>query len=261
MPNHSIQTRELLHFRDLVLVLLAKELKVRYKNTLLGYAWSVLNPLVFALVLFFAFKVIIKIQLENYLLFLITGLFPWQWFQNSINAANGYFLGNASLLKRVYFPRSVLVLTAVLNDMVHFLASLVVIVLLMAYYGIWPRASWLWLLPLLLGTQFMLTYGLALIVATANLFFRDLERLTTIFTMLWFYLTPVTFAATMIPERFQWTCYVNPMAGLVLCWRDLFLHGSMHWDYLGAAAGMSLLALALGMATYQWKKRRFAEIV
>jgi len=261
MPKTSLVTRDLLHARDLVLVLLVKELKVRYKNTILGYAWSILNPLLFALVLFFVFKVIIRIQVENYLLFLVTGLFPWQWFQNSINAANGYFLGNASLLKRVYFPRSVLVLTAILNDMVHFLASLAVIVAMMAYYGVWPRVSWCWLLPLLLATQFMLTFGLAMVVATANLFFRDLERLTGILTMLWFYLTPVTFAASMIPERFSWSIYINPMAGLVLCWRDVFLTGTMRWDYFGSAAGAALIALAAGLAVYQWKKWRFAEIV
>lgn len=255
------QSPNLIHARDLVAVLLAKELKVRYRNTVLGYAWSVLNPLAFAGVLFFVFKVIIRIQIENYLLFLIAALFPWQWFQNSIIAANGFFLSNASLLKRVRFPRSVLVFTAILNDMVHFLASLVVIVLIMSWHRAWPHVSWLWLVPLLLAVQFALTFGLALVVATANLFFRDLERLTGIFTMLWFYLTPVTFAEAMIPEKLKWVVYVNPMAGLVLCWRDVLLHGQLRWDYFGTASAAALLALAAGASIYQAKKWRFAEIV
>jgi lipopolysaccharide transport system permease protein len=131
----------------------------------------------------------------------------------------------------------------------------------MAYYHVAPHLSWLWLLPTLLCVQFMLTFGLALIVATANLFFRDLERLIGILTMLWFYLTPVVFAESMVPKGFKWAIYINPMAGLVLCWRDMFVSGGVHWGYLGTATGLSAAALGAGLTIYQWKKWRFAEIV
>jgi lipopolysaccharide transport system permease protein len=254
-------TRKAIHARDLVLVLLGKELKVRYKNTVLGYAWSVLNPLAFAMVLFFVFKVIIRIPVPNYPLFLVTGLFPWQWFQNSVNAANGYFLGNALLIKRVRFPRIVLVFASVSNDMVHFLASILVILALMFHYRAAPSLSWLWQLPLLLLAQFLLTFGLATMVATANLFFRDLERLTNVCTLLWFYMTPITYDPAMIPARLRYVIYANPMATMVLCWRDVFLRGQLHVQLLAPALASSAVIFALGWMVYEWKKWRFAEIV
>jgi lipopolysaccharide transport system permease protein len=260
-PVAAILNRRAIHARDLVLVLLSKELKVRYKNTVLGYAWSVLNPLAFAMVLFFVFKVIIRIQVPNYPLFLVTGLFPWQWFQNSVNAANGYFLTNASLIKRVRFPRIVLVFASVMNDMIHFLASVLVILVLMFHYGAMPSVSWLWWLPLLLLAQFLLTFGLATMVATANLFFRDLERLTSVFTLLWFYMTPITYSPSMIPHRLQYVIYVNPMATMILCWRDMFLNGHVPLSLLASALASSAVMFGLGWLVYEWKKWRFAEVV
>lgn len=249
------------HIRDLVLVLLAKELKVRYRSTFLGYFWSVLNPLAFALVLYFAFKVVMQVKIENYLLFLICGLFPWQWFANSLVGSAGYFLGNAGLIKRVFFPRSILVLTSILNEAVHFLASTIVILCFILAAGISPYLSWVWFPLLLVAVQFVLTFGVAMLIATANLFFRDLEKLINIGVTLWFYVTPVLYDAEMIPPPYRWTAYVNPMAGIVICWREMFLHGTLQWAYLGSAAGMSLVALGVGTAVFEWKKGRFAEIV
>ncbi len=255
-------SREVLaHYRDLVLVLVAKELKVRYRSTVLGYAWSLLHPLAFAAIFFVLFKVIMRIPREDYALFLVTGLFPWQWFANSIGASTGSFLHNSSLIRKVMFPRSLLVLAGVLNDMFHFLVSVPVIVLFLLYHRTVPSLAAVALLPLIVLIQLLFTHGVALALATCNLFFRDLERLAVIVTTLWFYVTPVLFPADMIPPGFGWVVYANPMAAIVGCWRGLFLDGAVPGTLLGLAAAWSLVALAVGHRIYRALHWRFAELV
>jgi len=249
------------YWRDLVWVLLIKEIRLRYKNTLLGYVWSVLNPLAFAAVFFVVFKVFVRVEMENYLLFLICGLFPWQWFQNSMVAANHHFLGNSTLIKKVSFPRQFLVLAGVLNEVFHFAASLPVIVAFLLYYGLAPSWQWIFEIPLMVLLQFAFSYGLALTVATCNLFFRDLERLVGIFTMLWLYLTPVLYSVDMIPARYHWCLYINPMAMLIENWRGVLMRGELAAVPCLVTAGYGLLALWLGQSVYRAKERRFAEIV
>src|SRR4030043_1394579 len=118
MRQHSIE-----YYKDLVLALTQKELKVKYRRSFLGYLWSVANPLALALVFFIAFKVVMRIQIENYTLFLISGLFPWQWFSNSVSSSAMAFVSNASLIKKVNFRSESLVVATVLNDMLHFILS------------------------------------------------------------------------------------------------------------------------------------------
>ncbi len=268
-----MKPKKLSYYKDLVLVLLSKEFKVRYKSTLLGYAWSLLHPLLFAAVFFLIFKLLMRVKTDvPYTLFLITALFPWQWFVNSVNAANFFFLGNSTLIKKVRFPRDFLVLAGVLSHLLHFVISIPVIVLFMLYYHYYPPAGydpsglpsvhWLWQIPLLVGVQFLITQGLALIVATLNLFFRDLERLTGILTLLWFYLTPVIYPRTLLVEAgHEWALFANPMASLIACWRDVLLHGTIRADMVAAAAGFALVSFVAGYALYRAKEWRFAEIV
>jgi lipopolysaccharide transport system permease protein len=260
-PEQVVRRSQIIYYRDLIWVLVAKELKLRYKNTVLGYVWSVLNPLVFAMVFFVMFKVIMRLSVENYALFLITGLFPWQWFSNSVTASNNFFLGNSSLIKRVKFPRYFLVLAGVLNDLIHFALSILVIVIFMLVYHKHPSLSWVLLLPFLVVVQFLLTMGIALMVSTCNLFFRDMERLTGILVMIWFYVTPVLFPLNMIPPRFQWTIFANPMGSLVICWRSLFLGVPLSPFHLAQAAAWAALIFVTGFGIYRSLEWRFAEIV
>lgn len=245
----------------MVRVLLGKELKVRYKSTVLGYAWSVAYPLAFALVFYFVFRVVARIPIENYALFLLMGLFPWQWFQNSLTSATGLFLANAPIVKKVSFPRSLIVLTGVLNDLVHFLASLPVIVVLMLWAGQRPGSAWLWQVPLLVVIQFGVTYGISLVAATANLFLRDLERLVGIAAMLWLYVTPVLYPWDMVPEAMRWTSWVNPMALVIGSWRHVFGGTPLPLGELAAAAAWAAALAVIGQRVYRRFEGRFAELV
>jgi lipopolysaccharide transport system permease protein len=252
--------KDLIYYRDLIFVLTQKEIKVRYKNTVLGYFWSITNPLLFAFVFYIAFKIILRVQMEDYALFLIAGLFPWQWFANSINASPVVLLGNASLIKKINFPRNILPFAMVLQDMIHFILSIPVIVLFMVIYGKSPALSWFYGIPLLLGIQFLMTYGLCLIVASANLFFRDIARFTDIFMTLMFYFTPIIYPETMIPIEYHWV-YFSPASALMISWRNLFLSGSLDPTSLAISFGYSLLSLTAGYMLFTRLSRRFAEVL
>jgi lipopolysaccharide transport system permease protein len=250
------------HYRDLILILTQKEVKVRYKTTILGYIWSVAHPLAFAFVFFMAFKVVMRIQMEGYAVFLITGLFPWQWFSNSVNASPMIFLRNASLIKKVNLPRNALPLATVLQDSIHFFLAIPVIVLFLFIYHKSPSFSWLYGIPVLLVIQLLMTYGLSLMIASINLFVRDLERLTVIGTTLIFYFTPIIYPATMIPERYKTlVLFANPLSSLMVSWRNLFLNGTLEFSLVAVSFAYSLVALMLGYAVYARLSWKFAEVL
>lgn len=249
------------HLIDIATVLLQKDLKVRYKSTFFGYLWSIGHPLAYALVFFVAFKVVMRIQIENYALFLISGLFPWQWLSNSMNASPAIFLSNWTIIKKINFPRNMLPFTLVLQDMVHFILSIPVIVLFLVYYGKHPSKTWIYGIPLLLIMQFSIMYGLSLLISSINLFFRDLERLTIIGLTLLFYFTPVIYPETMIPEQFRLLLLINPFAHLMVNWRNLFLDGSIQPLFLCITAIYSSLILLIGHGVYKRLSWRFAEVL
>jgi lipopolysaccharide transport system permease protein len=253
--------RKFQYYIDLILVLTQKELKVRYKNSILGYLWSVAHPLAFAVVFYVAFKVIVKIPVENYALFLICGLFPWQWFVNSVNAAPMIFLGNAPLIKKVNFPRNLIPFTLVLQDMIHFTLAIPVIILFLFFAGKTPGLMWLVGIPALIVAQLFLVYGICLMIASLNLFFRDLERLTTIFTTILFYVTPIFYPETMVPLRFQSVLKLNPLTPLVISWRNLLLEGTLEFENLALSLCYGIVFLVLGFFVYRKLSWRFAEVL
>jgi lipopolysaccharide transport system permease protein len=259
--NHIFKAYGSRYLWDLVLVLTQKEIKLRYKSSWLGYAWSIANPLAFAVLYFIAFRTIMRIDVPHYSLFLITGLFPWQWITNSLGSAPAIFLGNSSLIKRVRFPRSVLVASTVLNDGIHFLVSIPVILLFMLIYGLVPSWSLVIGIPLLALAQGAMVYGLALAIASLNLFFRDLERLTGLMLTFLFFLTPIVYSESMIPARYQSILYLNPVAPLILSWRRLFASGNLEWAAVTAAYIYAMIALALGSLIYMKLSWKFAEVV
>ncbi|MEI6609648.1 MAG: ABC transporter permease [Deltaproteobacteria bacterium] len=254
--NRSVQ-----HYLDLIIVITQKELKSKYKNNVLGYFWSIAHPLAFALVFYIAFKIVIKIPLQDYMVFLISGLFPWQWLATSVGSSPMVFLANVSIIKKVNFPRNIIPFTIVLQDMIHFVLSIPVIVLFMLIYNITP--GWIWLagIPLLLIIQFIFIYGIALAISSLNLFFRDLERLTGILITLTFYFTPIIYPETMIPAKYAKLVNLNPLTPLMVSWRNLFLHNQLDFMQLAISFAYALLFLAIGSIIYKKLSWKFAEVL
>lgn len=246
---------------DVISVLTEKELKVRYKSSFLGYLWSIANPLLFALIYYFIFKLVMRVQIPDYTVFLITGLFPWQWFASSIGNSLFSFISNAQIIKKTVFPRSIIPFCNVFMEFLHFLCTIPVIVVFLFIYDMTPSWSWLWGIPLISLAQMLLTLGLSLALSSLNLFFRDLERFIPLGIMLMFYCTPILYSSDLIPEKYHWMLNINPISEMMLAWRDLFMKGVIHYNEIASMYMYALIFLAVGSFIFNKLKFRFAEIL
>lgn len=191
---------------------------------------------------------------------LLVGLFPWTWFQTSLVMAVGSFAANGALIKKVYFPRFVLPLATVMNNGVQFALSVPVLAVLLVIGGHQPNWTWLLGIPYLLLVQAVLIMGVVLFVASLDVYFRDLEHLTDVFVgLIWFYLTPVLYPLSLVPDRYEKWMLLNPMASLIEGWRSLFLENTLPgielWPALAFAAGVA----ALGSLSFRQMQGGFAD--
>ena len=196
-----------------------------------------------------------------YLVFLLAGLFPWHWFANVVTASPSIFVGNPGLIKKVYFPRILLPLATLGSNLIHFLLALMVSIPILALYGFYPSPMWLVGIPILILIQCVLTLGVCLLISGLNVFFRDLEFLTIVFTNLLFFMTPILYPETIIPEGKRLLLLINPLYYIIPSWRNLMLEGQLDWRLLAAGAVYSLLILVVGHTIYRRLEWRFAESV
>jgi ABC-type polysaccharide/polyol phosphate export permease len=218
------------------------------------------RPLLQGAVLFVVLSKFIRIDVEDYALVLLAGLFPWTWFQTSLVIAVGSFATNGALIKKVYFPRFVLPLATVMNNGVQYALSIPVLLILLLSQGYTPNWTWLVGIPYLLAVQALLIMGIVLFIASLDVYFRDLEHLTDVFVgLIWFYLTPVIYPLSIVPDKYHTWVLLNPMASLIEGWRDLFLAnqlpGADLWPALVFAAGMA----ALGTFSFKQMEGGFAD--
>ncbi len=246
---------------ELLFALIAKDLKIRYKNTILGVFWSIANPTLTALIFFVAFKHLLSSSGEGYLAFLFAGTFPWHWFSSTVTQAPGIFLQDALILKKIRFPRVLLPVAAVCSNLVHFVLALVVLVPFMVWQGAAPTWQWAFCIPMLLAVQGALILGFALALSVWNVKFRDVHHLTTVAVNLLFFLTPVVYRESQIPDRFRWVFLLNPMGYVVSSWRKLLVAGAVDWNLLGVGAAFSVGLLLAGYAVYRSMEGRLAEYV
>ena len=246
---------------DVLWVLVAKEMKAKYKVASLGYLWSVAQPLASAIIFYFVFKIVIRINIESYPLFLIIGLFAWQWFAVAVNNSLTSLVHNASIIKKINFPRELIPVSIVVVEMIHFIITTPLLLGMVLSVGFKLHLNTLFVFPAVLVLQFLFTLAACLFVSAANLFFRDMERLVSIFMMLLFYLTPVVYAFDMVPARLQHYLLLNPMAIIVTSWRDVLLHGSVKWPELAVVTLLSAGSLVASYWVFSKLSPRFAELL
>ena len=243
---------------ELVTALTGRELRLRYQGSIFGWAWSLVKPLALGLVLSFALGKVLGTGITAE--FLLAGLFPWFWFQSSVQAASGSFIGNAGLLKKVRFPRAVLPLSAVLGNTLQFLLSLPVLAIFLFAGGHEPAIEWV-ALPLVFALQFVLITGLAFFVASVTVYFRDLEHILEVVLSLLFYATPIIYAAGQVPDSYEWVIRLNPLAPLAEGWRDILLDGKWPGSDLAYSLGLTLVVVAAGWFAFRKLEDGFADVL
>jgi lipopolysaccharide transport system permease protein len=210
--------------RDLLYELVARDMKLRYKRAVLGALWSLLNPLAQVIVFSFVFSKVLSFQIPNYPLFVTTGVLVWSWFQTALTAATEAITENPDLVRRPGFPVAVLPVIPVTSQMIHFLLALAVFVLYLPLAGERLHLAVL-ALPLVVGTQFVLTLSLAYLVAVLHVTFRDTKYLLGVFLMIFFYVNPILYATNAVPARYRPLYDLNPLARVIGAYRGILLEG------------------------------------
>jgi len=216
--------KKLFSYRELLLSLTKKELKVKYRGSVLGFFWSLLNPILTMLVYSFVFSIVLRGGVQEFAIFLICALLPFNFLQNSVNYGTGSIISNGNLVNKIYFPREILPLSIVLSNLVNFLLELVALFIVLAFMG-YKFYMFLYILPVIIFIQFFLVVGVTLLVSALNVFFRDLQHLITIVMMVWFFGTPIIYPLSMVPEKFQPIIkFVNPMTIYAAYYRNIFYY-------------------------------------
>jgi len=246
--------------RELIWILVKKDFKIRYRNSALGFLWSLLNPLSMMVILTLVFSFLLKSGIQNFPVFVLAALLPWRFFSIGTMQSTGSIAGNASLVKKVYLPRHILVLTNNLASFVSFLIEFAALLPVMIALGMNVTLHIL-LLPAVMIIEFLLVLGISLALAALNVFYRDFYQIWEIALQLGFFLSPVFYDPNIIPERYRPYYSLNPMTRIVESTRKILLYNTIPAIFdLAVPAVAALIFLVLGFLTFQAFESRFAEV-
>lgn len=259
--------KQLVEYRDLLRTLVSKDIRSRYKGSVLGFAWNFTIPLLQLFVFWLLFGMIFKIEPPGdypFALFLFTGLLPWNFLADSLTGGATSITANANLVKKIYFPLQVLPLTSVLSRFVNLLLSLVVLGVVVLAFRV--GFSWyLLLLPVPLIVQIVFVSSFAYILACANVFYRDVQHILGILLMAWMYVTPILYPISLVKDRAGWAAgliNLNPATGIITAYQSLILdHRAPDWTWLGYSAAVALAVFIAGFYMFNRFKFRFEEEV
>ena len=259
--------RQQFRYRGLIQTLVARELKARYRGSVLGFFWSFVNPLLLLLVYTFVFSTVLRNRAEGvqpYAVFMFCGILPWTWFSSALSESANVLISSGNLIKKVMFPAEVLPIVSVLANMVHFSLGLVILVVFLVYYQIMPDPLDLLWFPVVVLVQFLFTTGLALLLSALAVHFRDIKDILTNLLTLWFFSTPIIYPHFQ-PEVQQYRLFfdLNPFTHLAISYQEiLFFDGPFgHWKWLMALGAGSVVLLLVAYALFDRLRDSFAEEV
>jgi len=257
--------RDVWNYRELLYFLTWRDVLVRYKQTVIGVAWVILRPLLIMLVFTIAFGKIAKLPSEGatpYPLLVLAGLLPWQFFATALSEASASLVSNANLVTKVYFPRIVVPVSATITSLVDFVVTLGLLVAAMAWYGVWPSARILAIIPLL-ALMFTAALGAGIWLAALNVRYRDFRYIVPFIVQFGLYVSPVGFSSKVIPEGWAWIYMINPMVGVIDGFRWALLDTGAPLDLrpLAVSAAISLGLLWAGIAYFRRAERSLADVI
>ena len=252
--------KEIFSYREMINAFIRRDLRGRYKGSVLGFLWTFINPLLQLCVYSIVFSVILRVDRPKYYLFLFVALIPWIFFSSSVQGGSTCIIAYKDMVKKIYFPREVLPIATVTTNFVNMLFCFIVIfgVVLFSRTPLNPLAL-LCLIPVFL-VEYILALGMAFLAAAVTVYLRDMEHILSIVLMAWQYLTPVLYDYEMVPEQFRMIFSLNPMTPIITAFRDILYYSRVpNLATLLSALAMGLAVLVIGWFTFTKLKRRFAE--
>lgn len=264
-PNKAwsaLDLRDLWAFRELLYFLTWRDVKVKYKQTELGIAWAIIQPLFTMLIFTLFFGRLAGVPSDNvpYPIFAYAGLLAWTFFANAITTSGNSLVGSANLITKVYFPRMIIPGAAVVAGLVDFAIGLVILAILMMFYGI--GITWGFLMfPALVVLTTLLALGVGMWMSALNVKYRDVRFALPFVVQLWMFVSPVIYPASFLPAKFRWILLVNPMTGIIEGYRSSLFGRPFNWIALALSAGITLLVLIYASYFFRRMERGFADIV
>ena len=252
--------KELYQYREMIFSLIRKDLRGRYKGSALGFLWTFLNPLLQLVIYTIVFSILFPTNIEKFYMFLFVGLVPWLFFNTCLAGGATAIVSQENLIKKIYFPRQVLPIAYVTSAFVNMLLTFIVIFAALLVSGVGFNLQVLWVLPIVMVVEYLLALGIAMISSALTVYFRDLEYILGIIAMAWMYLTPILYEVETIPEEYRHLVYLNPMTGVILCYRDILYYKQMpELTTIGTAFGIGVVFLILGFVVFGRMQRHFVE--
>lgn len=263
-PNGLIRLnlKEIWQYKDLLYILIWRNVKARYKQTAIGVSWVIFQPLVSMLIFTVFFGKLAKVPSDNvpYPVFVYTGLIFWNYFATALAGASNSLVEGQGIIKKIYFPRLIMPLASTITPLVDFILVFIILFGLMAFYHYAPGIFGILLMPVLILITFSFATGLGLILASLNVKYRDVGQAMPFFVQVLFFVTPVIYPVSIIPEKFQWLIYLNPMAGVATLARASLLRAnSLDWRILIAAFAISMVFLIIGILYFRKTEHFFAD--
>ena len=258
-----VHFREMWNYRELLYFLTKRDIKVRYKQTVLGGLWAIIQPAFTMIVFTLFFGRLAKMPSDGlpYPVFVYAGLLPWTYFANAVTASGNSLVGNANLITKVYFPRVVVPGSAALAGLLDFLVASMILAGLMVYYRFIPGPGII-LFPLLVALTFLCAVGVGLWLSALNVQYRDIRYAIPFLIQVWMFVSPVIYPVSLVPENAQWLLALNPMGGLIHAYRACLLgHQPVDWALLGISALIILALFVSGLYYFRRMEKFFADVI
>lgn len=259
----DLNLKEFWRYRELLYFLIWRDIKIRYKQTLIGIAWAVLQPFLTMVIFSIFFGKIVKILSEGipYPIFSYSGLLLWTYFSFAVSNASNCLIASPNLVTKVYFPRLVMPLSSAITGIIDYLIAMFILILMMFFYGFFPKSSIVFL-PLIIIFTFFSASGLGLWLSALNVKYRDVCYVIPFLIQSLLFATPVIYPMTIIPERYKWILYLHPISGMIDAHRACILgHKPIGWVLLGASTLVALVIFVSGLIYFRRTERFFADII
>ncbi|MBN1355869.1 ABC transporter permease [bacterium] len=266
---------EIVRYRALISALVSRELKARYRGSLLGFLWSLLNPLLLMLVYWLVFSIYMRFGMKNYHVFLFCGLLPWVWFSSSVLEGCNSIISGSNLVKKVLFPAEILPIVVIIANLIHFLLAIPILIFFLLVSGIPIGINIVWF-PVIVLVQFIFTMAVVLLLAALSVHYRDIQQILNNLVTLWFFLSPIIYPMSGLPsgaQKYLWLMDLNPVAHLMVGYHRSFLqlmddgsgmlsfNRAMPWEGLGGVALFSIVFLVISYRIFGHFKVSFSEEV